>query len=110
MVKLAWRPAFLRPLQRSEARQAQIDAETQHLALYHLSLCSYCLRVRRSVWRLNLRIELRNIAKQPDRASELRSGGGKLQVPCLQIRHPDYTEWLYESDDIISYLNAHYAR
>jgi glutathione S-transferase len=107
-VNFAWLPAFLRPLKRSPTRQHQIDAETHHLALYHLPLCSYCLRVRRAIWRLNLQIELRNVAKEPRWAAELKGGGGKTQVPCLQIRHPDYTEWLYESKDIISYLKVRF--
>ena len=31
--------------------------------------------------------------------------GGKYQAPCLRISEPNgEDEWLYESDDIISYL------
>jgi hypothetical protein len=41
---------------------------------------------------------------------ELSQAGGKMQLPCLQIRHPDGTEWLYESEDIISYLRVHFDR
>ena len=33
------------------------------------------------------------------------SGGGKHKVPCLKIKKTNAkTEWLYESDDIISFL------
>lgn len=109
-MSFSWLPAFLRPVQRSEAYQQQVNEECRKLALYHFSTCAYCLRVRRAIWRLNLPIELRNIAKQPAWSRELREKGGKLQVPCLQIRHPDHTEWLYESDDIISYLKVHFSR
>jgi glutathione S-transferase len=109
-VNFTWLPAFLRPLQRSPTRQYQIDVETHHMALYHLPLCGYCLRVRRAIWRLNLHIELRNVAKEPRWAQELRQVGGKMQLPCLRIRHPDYTEWLYESEDIISYLRVRFGR
>ncbi|MCL2332156.1 MAG: glutathione S-transferase N-terminal domain-containing protein [Actinomycetia bacterium] len=41
-------------------------------------------------------------AHDPTIADELRSLGGKLQVPAL--RHDG--EILYESDDIIAYLGA----
>lgn len=107
---LSWLPAFLRPLQRSEARQQQVDQETGRLALYHFPWCGHCLRVRRAIWRLNLKIELRDAASEARWSSELRADGGKRQVPCLQIRHPEHTEWLYESDDIISYLKVRFAR
>lgn len=109
-MSLSWLPAFLRPLLRTEARQQQVDEECGKLALYHFAACGYCLRVRRTIWRLNLPIELRNLAKHEAWARELRDRGGKQQVPCLQIRHPDHTEWLYESEDIISYLRVHFSR
>jgi glutathione S-transferase len=109
-VKLSWLPAFLRPLQRSLEQQQQVDRETRRLALYHFPLCGYCVRVRRAVRRLNLQIELRNAATDARWSNELREAGGKLQVPCLQIRHPDHTEWLYESDAIIHYLQLRFAR
>ncbi|MEJ2453323.1 MAG: glutathione S-transferase N-terminal domain-containing protein [Candidatus Thiodiazotropha sp.] len=108
-MNLSWLPAFLRPLRRSTAQQQQVDRETRQLALYHFPLCGYCLRVRRAIWRLNLHIELRNAADEARWRHELRDGGGRLQVPCLQIRHPDRTEWLYESDDIINYLRVRFA-
>jgi glutathione S-transferase len=106
----SWLPSFFRPLQRTPAHQQRVEEKSRQLALYHFPACAYCLRVRRFVWRLNLPLELRNVARQPTWARELREKGGKLQVPCLQIRHPDHTEWLYESDDIISYLKVHFSR
>ena len=108
-MSFSWLPAFLRPRQRSELHQRQVEEECRNLALYHFPACGYCLRVRRAIWRLNLPIELRNLSKQENWSRELRDKGGKLQVPCLQIRHPDHIEWLYESDDIISYLKVHFS-
>ena len=80
------------------------------MALYHSPLCSYCLSVRRTIKRLNLQIELRNTARDARWREELLAGGGKTQVPCLMIRRADYTEWLYESDDIVCYLKVHFSR
>ncbi|WP_189484249.1 glutathione S-transferase N-terminal domain-containing protein, partial [Alishewanella tabrizica] len=45
--------------------------------------------------------------------SELQQQGGKVTVPCLQIT-PDNAEtgqvqWLYESKDIIAYLQQRFA-
>jgi glutathione S-transferase len=36
---------------------------------------------------------------------ELKKYGGKIQVPCLRIKKEGGSdEWLYESNDIIKYL------
>ncbi len=106
----SWLPAFFRPLKRSPRRQQQVDEECRRLALYHYPTCSYCLHVRRAIWRLNLPIELRNAAIHEPWGRELYEQGGKQQVPCLQICHSDRTEWLYESEDIISYLKVRFSR
>ena len=38
--------------------------------------------------------------------SELEKLGGKIQVPCLRIKNKNNNIiWLYESNDIISYLD-----
>ncbi|MCU7797640.1 MAG: glutathione S-transferase N-terminal domain-containing protein [Candidatus Thiodiazotropha sp. (ex Myrtea spinifera)] len=103
-----WLRGLFRPLHRSSEYQQQVDAETQHLALYHLPLCSYCLYVRRTLWRLSLNIELRNIL-EGQWGSELRNEGGKIQTPCLQIRHPDRVEWMYESAEITRYLKQRFG-
>ncbi len=53
------------------------------------------------------RIALRDIADHAHRA-ELIEGGGKGQVPCLLVCSPDQSQlWVYESDDIIKYMEQH---
>jgi hypothetical protein len=40
----------------------------------------------------------------------LLEGGGQVKVPCLRITNADgNVEWMYESDDIISYLQKNFA-
>jgi len=34
----------------------------------------------------------------------LQEQGGRVTVPCLRIDNGDNIEWLYESSDIIDYL------
>jgi glutathione S-transferase len=102
-------PKRLRPIRRPPSQQQQVDEETRHMALYHSPFCGYCLTVRRMVRRLNLHIELRNVATNSHWQDELRREGGSSQVPCLQIRHPDRLEWRYESVDIIAYLRRRFA-
>ena len=42
-------------------------------------------------------------------AERLVAGGGRLKVPCLQIREADGQErWLYDSKDIVSYLEGRF--
>ncbi|MCU7904892.1 MAG: glutathione S-transferase N-terminal domain-containing protein [Candidatus Thiodiazotropha sp. (ex Epidulcina cf. delphinae)] len=100
---------FTLPLRRIPEQQRRIDAETGRLALYHFPLCPYCLKVSRGIRRLNLRIERRNVFRWDNWADELRREGGKLQTPCLKIRHDDRIEWLYASDEILSFLRQRFA-
>ena len=50
---------------RPEAEQQAIDARTQHLALYHFPTCPFCLKTRRVMRRLSLKIELRDAQHDP---------------------------------------------
>jgi glutaredoxin len=100
------RPA---PIQRLAARQAEVDAETKGLILYQFRACPFCIKVRRNMRRLNLDIEKRNANENPQYQAELIEGGGRWQTPCLRIESEGRVEWLYESGDIIDYLNKKYA-
>jgi glutaredoxin len=95
---------------RPEAEQQAIDAKTQHLALYHFPTCPFCLKTRRTIRRLSLKIELRDAKNNPDHHAALIVGGGKPQVPCLLITDPrGHQTWLYESDAINAYLNREFG-
>ncbi len=97
------------PIQRTPAQQHSIDVHTAELKLYHFPVCPYCLKVRWHIRKLGLNIELRN-AQQAEHQQPLRQEGGMEQVPCLRIHHPDApTEWLYESDAIIHYLQQRFS-
>ena len=50
-------------------------------------------------------IELRSTSKK-EHSTALLKGGGKTQVPCLRIDEGTSTQWLYESNDIIAYVDA----
>lgn len=81
---------------------------TSHLKLYHYEACPYCQKVRKVMNDLDLKIELVNAHEEKHR-EELIKNGGKRQVPCLRIEEDNKVKWLYESDDIISYLKKHYS-
>ncbi|WP_066306322.1 glutaredoxin family protein [Atopobium deltae] len=78
---------------------------TQDLQLYHRPTCPYCVKVLRFIEQHNMHIELHNVSESETDARFLAEKGGKSQVPCLFIDG----EPLYESDDIIQYLDRAFA-
>lgn len=88
---------------------ADSEPAAPDLALYHYASCPFCVRVRRALSRLGVEVELRDVRKDRDHARELIEGGGKSQVPCLRIEREDGVEWMYESGDIVRYLESRFA-
>jgi len=85
--------------------QAEIDSNTAHLNLYQLPACPFCVKVRRSLKRDGLNINLRNINQNEEYREELIREGGKRTVPCLRIeKENEPVRWLYESSSIVDYL------
>lgn len=96
-------------IERDPADQARVDTETSRLALYQFPACPFCIKTRRAIRRLSLKIELRNAQPEGEHRTELLEGGGKVQVPCLRIRNTEgQEEWMYESRAIIDYLEARF--
>jgi len=58
---------------------------------------------------LNLPLQFRDVRKNETYRRELEEEGGKVQVPCLRIDRDDETEWMYESDDIVQYLEDRFG-
>jgi len=80
----------------------------QHLSLYHYDSCPFCMMTKMELAKTKLGIEQRNIQQNSTYLNELISGGGKRQVPCLRIqRENGNVEWLYESRDIVRWVNAY---
>jgi len=96
-----------KPMERDAAEQQKLDAETQKLALYQFNACPFCVKVRREIRRYALNIELRDARNDEVHKQALIAGGGRHKVPCLQISGDGgEPTWLYESDEIISYLKT----
>jgi len=90
---------------RSVEQQQKVDESTGHLSLYQLPACPFCVKVRRAMKRGGIKVELKNINKVSDYQEELIKEGGKRKVPCLKIINDNKTiTWLYESTDIVNYL------
>jgi glutaredoxin len=97
-----------RKIQRSPEQQHTADQASRHLVLYHFRTCPYCLRTRRAIDRLNIGIALRDIHRDATAYDELIAGGGRQTVPCLRIDEGARQTWLYESGDIIRYLEQRF--
>ncbi|MDP1646155.1 MAG: glutaredoxin [Thiobacillus sp.] len=95
---------------RPKAEQRAIDARAQNLALYHFPTCPFCLKTRRTIRRLSLKIELRDAKNDQAHRAALIAGGGKPQVPCLQVTDAQgQPTWLYDSNTVIAYLNREFG-
>ena len=96
-------------IQRPANEQQKVDQETSHLSLYQFYLCPFCVRVRRQIDRLNLKIEYRDAKNNETHRQDLLSDGGRIKVPCLRIEENDgAVTWMYESSDIIEYLEQRF--
>jgi glutaredoxin len=97
-------------IQRSQAEQQQVDARTRQLVMYQFLGCPFCIKTRRTIRRLALNIETRDVLRHAPSRQQLLQGGGKVMVPCLRITDTEGNhEWMYESSDIIRYLQDNFT-
>ena len=99
-----------RAIARSQEEQQQLDASSSNLLLYQFKMCPFCVKARRAIKRLSLNIETRDALREESSREELLAGGGNIKVPCLRITDDaGDTTWMYESSDIIAYLQERFA-
>lgn len=82
--------------------------------LFKYDSCPFCARVRQFLNQAGIEIEMQDILQDRSAHDALVAGGGSRQVPCLRIERGEgesaSVQWLYESADIIAYLQkAHTA-
>ncbi|MCU7939664.1 MAG: glutathione S-transferase N-terminal domain-containing protein [gamma proteobacterium symbiont of Bathyaustriella thionipta] len=95
---------------RSEQEQSDMDKKTQNLALYQFNSCPFCIKVRRQIKRQSLAIQLIDAQHNQQHKEALLNGGGAIKVPCLKmINETGEVSWLYESNDIIRYLQDNFS-
>ena len=92
-------------VKRDDSTQQSAQNKADKLALYQFYACPFCVKTRRTIHGLNINIEYRDAANNPGYRQELLENGGEIKVPCLRIEKDNKVEWLYESSDIIQYLN-----
>jgi glutathione S-transferase len=77
------------------------------LTLYNMEGSPYCRKVRETLSELDLTYSVRNVPKGSPKRAELEERGGKVQVPYLI--DPNTGTEMYESDEIVAYLEEHYG-
>lgn len=75
--------------------------------LYNIEASPYCRKVREIFSELNLDYIVKNVGKFSARRPELIDRGGQMMVPYLIDPNTDVE--MYESDDIIAYLEEIYG-
>lgn len=96
-------------LKRTPEKQQQVNSDVKSMALYQFFACPFCIKTRRAIYKLNLPIEMRSASEGSPHREELLTGGGQIKVPCLRIEEDGKVEWMYESSDIIRYLETRFA-
>ena len=98
-----------KPILRKKFDQDKIDLKTKNLTIYQFEACPFCVKVRRFLRKNSLNISLKDAKNNKIFKSELINEGGKHKVPCLKIEKINTkTEWLYESNEIIKFLNKEF--
>ena len=77
--------------------------QSRTLLLYKRDSCGYCRRVYRAVDSLGMELPMKDTQFDGQARAELQQATGRTQVPCLFIDG----EPLFESADIIAWLNAY---
>ncbi|KFA98005.1 glutaredoxin domain-containing protein [Vibrio sp. ER1A] len=98
-----------RGVKRTPEAQQQADQKAQTMQLYQFEACPFCVKVRREMKRQSVNIALKDAKNDSVARDELLVGGGKVKVPCLKITQGGEEKWMYESSDIVSYLQKEFA-
>ena len=94
---------------RSNQAQEMAQDSVNNLSLYQFYACPFCIKTRRAIHKLNVNIKTHDINKNPVHREQLQTEGGKVKVPCLRIEEAGKVRWLYESDEIIRFLQLQVA-
>ncbi|SIO35819.1 glutathione S-transferase N-terminal domain-containing protein [Salinivibrio sp. ES.052] len=93
----------------AEQEQA-LNRLSQQVTLYQFAACPFCVKVRQASRKLGLPLAVKDAKRDMTARQALEQGGGRIKVPCLRIENTGGdAHWLYESDDIIAYLNQQAA-
>ncbi len=92
--------------QHSSELNAKLNDALQGMSLYQYPACPFCVKVRRAMKRNGIQLPLIDAKRDSVARKTLEQEGGRLMVPCLKIETSEGTQWMYESSDIIQYLEG----
>lgn len=98
-----------RSIKRDTQAQAEVDAKVAGLILYQYRACPFCVKVRRAMKRNAISFDLRDAKRSEEARDQLVAGAGKLKVPCLRTEENNEVRWIFDSSDIIDYLENRIA-
>ncbi len=75
-------------------------------SLYYYDSCPFCARVLRSLQGVKVNVELRNILSDSQHRTALQKATKRTTVPCLRIDNGSDSQWMFESMDIMRYLQS----
>jgi glutaredoxin 2 len=81
------------------------SAETRY-SLYYYDSCPFCARVLRALKGFKVDVELRDILTDSKHRSALQKATGRTTVPCLRIETGTDSKWMFESMDIMRFLQS----
>ena len=99
-----------KPMQRPPEEQKKVDEAASHMSLYQFYGCPFCIKTRRVIHRLNLPMTYRDAQSEGQWRDELLREGGEVKVPCLRVEENGKVSWMYESNDIIRYLEGRFGQ
>ncbi len=98
-----------RKIKRSPDEQFAANEKARTMSVYQYFACPFCIKTRRAIHRLNIPLEYRDAqVRGGEHRTTLEREGGQIKVPCLRIEDGEKTSWLYESNEIIAYLNQQF--
>jgi len=98
-----------RKIKRGAEAQLKVDNQVKSMSVYQYFACPFCIKTRRTIHRLNIPLEYRDAqVRGSEHRNTLEQEGGRIKVPCLRIDKGDQSTWLYETNDIIAYLNQQF--
>jgi len=98
-----------RKIKRNADTQLKVNRKAASMSVYQFFTCPFCIKTRRAIHRLNIPIEYRDAQlRGGEHRNTLEREGGQIKVPCLRIDDGETTTWMYESKDIIAYLNQQF--
>ena len=79
---------------------------TVKYSLYYYDSCPFCARVLHGLDKVNVDVERRNIMSDANHRTALQQATGRSTVPCLRIETGKESQWMFESMDIMRFLQS----